>query len=131
MNLRTVLETQLATLAADATLNTLLGGAHIYMRDSVDVVEQVPGVYLSGPDEAPLEEATQRATVTWDIWARSSDQALNIETRLRQLMHYETDRVFGGKVSWSQFAGSSDLPAPKGQARRVMETELLPVRDRT
>jgi hypothetical protein len=131
VNLRTVLESQLATLAADGALTTLLGGAHIYMRDSVDVVEQVPGLYWWGPDEAPLEENTQRATVTWDIWARSSDQAHDIEDRVRELLHFDLPQTFGTAIAWSQYRGSLVLPAAKGQSRRVMEIELLPVRDRT
>lgn len=130
MRVREVLEAQLAILAADSALTTLLGGEHIYMRDSVDEVEQVPGIYWWGPDEAPMEEVTHRAMVLWDVWADTSEQALAIETRLRDLLHHETPRQYGDVLAWSSFAGSSVLAAAKGQARRAAEFEIQPVRRR-
>jgi len=127
-----VIESQLATLAADATLSGLLDGAHIYARHSVERVEQIPGVYWSLPSIDPMEETEERATVQWDCYARTIASVNAIAARVKRLTHHEGPVDFDGIPAWSQFAGSSEFGGSKrvGIMRRIVETEIRVVRVR-
>ena len=130
MRVQTVIAAQLATLAADATLVSLLGGAYVYARHSVELVEPIPGVYWSMPSAAPYEEVVEPAEVQWDIYGHSFAQVIAIEERLRQLLHYVTTADFGGVTAWSQFMGSGDFSSEKrvGIYRRIMDTRIEAIR---
>lgn len=124
-----VLEDWVALLSNDATLRTLLGGAHIYPAQTSSAV-RIPSVEWSLVSDVE-EETHNPVVVQVDYWAKVS-QAPAIERRIRNLTHRDTARELGGNRMWTRYLESREheYPADRSVMHRSLDFEFKPLREK-
>lgn len=104
-----------ARLLGDLALTTLLGGNHIY-RSRTRKNIKVPGVFYTIVDES-RDENEEVVVIQWDVWAFDTDQQVQIEQRLDELMHSDRIIDYTGLPVWSAFLGRHDLTDGEEEAQ--------------
>jgi hypothetical protein len=122
-------EAILPMLEADAALIAALGGAHIYAAQSSRPV-RIPSVEWVLTDDR-YTEVFNPLEVQFDFWAASAASAVEIERRLRTLLHRETRRRIAGIDMATLFTDAFSPTYPKpGVIHKSLRFRFEPVRHR-
>lgn len=114
-------------LKTDATLISLLGGAHIYRNRSRATIQNPSVTYTLlwngiGENYAPI-------TMQLDVWGKTYEKVLDIEKRIFELLHSDLPVVFGTLRLWSQFQNSFDyLEEDQSDHHKGIVYRLTPAR---
>jgi hypothetical protein len=105
-----VLKAMKATLTGDAELVATLSGKHVARM--VEDEEIVPNAIRYTVVDHRNSGNTAALLVQLSYWAKSQAEAAAIRGRVKELLHSETRRLFGGVDMATLFEDGRDMPDP-------------------
>lgn len=121
-----VVEALLARLEADAALLALIGSVAAITQQEDGRELRVPSVEYLIVSDAEVE-TTERVLVQWDLFGRTTEAAVDLERRLRQLLTARMPVSVGGVAMWMLYQGSrTHADAGRGVKHRSFDVLYMP-----
>jgi hypothetical protein len=116
----------ITALAADSALTTALGGAYI-IRNGEHNEFRVP-LILWTVIWNRIDENTEPFLMQFDVYAKNINQYIEIERRMRRLLHRDIPQTIGGIPMFTQFEDARDHASVEDVIHRSLDFRFEPAR---